>query len=130
MCCRRLSIRHYHCLLTLAHISFVVYHITAFSLGRYLPIRHYHRTGIEAGLTIDQFAPRLSFFWAVGMPFYIEIAKMRAARRLWAHLIKVPAGRQSLSPENQANAIHNNPQIGHFCWFLPTCKDNIMNTNP
>ncbi|KAK9766327.1 hypothetical protein K7432_004676 [Basidiobolus ranarum] len=48
----------------------------------------YVRTGIKAGMTVDQFAPRLSFFWAIGMNFYMEIAKMRAARRLWANLIK------------------------------------------
>jgi len=48
----------------------------------------YCRTGIKAGMDIDQFAPRLSFFWGVGMNFYMEIAKMRAGRRLWAHLIK------------------------------------------
>lgn len=43
--------------------------------------------GLKAGLDIDKFAPRLSFFWGIGMNFYMEIAKMRAARRLWAHLI-------------------------------------------
>src|SRR5271163_2266916 len=48
----------------------------------------YLRAGIAAGLTIDQFAPRLSFFWAVGMNFFMEIAKMRAARKLWAGLVK------------------------------------------
>ncbi|XP_054578081.1 methylmalonyl-CoA mutase, mitochondrial isoform X1 [Eptesicus fuscus] len=48
----------------------------------------YCRTGIQAGLTIDEFAPRLSFFWGIGMNFYMEIAKMRAGRRLWAHLIE------------------------------------------
>lgn len=48
----------------------------------------YCRTGIKAGMDIDSFAPRLSFFWGVGMSFYMEIAKFRAARRLWAHLIK------------------------------------------
>ncbi|OMJ19936.1 Methylmalonyl-CoA mutase, mitochondrial [Smittium culicis] len=48
----------------------------------------YIRTGIKAGLSVDQFAPRLSFFWGIGMNFYMEIAKMRAGRRLWAHLIK------------------------------------------
>nr|XP_009860352.1 methylmalonyl-CoA mutase, mitochondrial-like [Ciona intestinalis] len=47
----------------------------------------YCRTGIKAGLDIDNFAPRLSFFWGIGMNFYMEIAKLRAARRLWAHLI-------------------------------------------
>ncbi|NWR74219.1 MUTA protein, partial [Centropus unirufus] len=48
----------------------------------------YCRTGLKAGLTIDEFAPRLSFFWGIGMNFYMEIAKMRAGRRLWAHLIE------------------------------------------
>lgn len=48
----------------------------------------YCRTGLKAGLEIDQFAPRLSFFWGIGMNFYMEIAKMRAARRLWAHLVQ------------------------------------------
>ncbi|KAJ1664488.1 hypothetical protein IW140_003857 [Coemansia sp. RSA 1813] len=48
----------------------------------------YIRTGLKAGMTVDQFAPRLSFFWCVGMNFYMEVAKMRAARRLWAHLVK------------------------------------------
>lgn len=48
----------------------------------------YLRTGIEAGLSIDDFAPRLSFFWAVGMNHFMEIAKMRAGRLLWAKLVK------------------------------------------
>ncbi len=48
----------------------------------------YVRTGINAGLAIDEFAPRLSFFWGIGMNFYKEIAKMRAGRLLWAKLIK------------------------------------------
>ena len=48
----------------------------------------YARAGLAAGLTIDQFAPRLSFFWAIGMNFFMEVAKMRAGRMLWAKLIK------------------------------------------
>ncbi|MGZ3899795.1 MAG: methylmalonyl-CoA mutase family protein, partial [Bacteroidia bacterium] len=48
----------------------------------------YIRTGIKAGLDIDNFAPRLSFFWAVGMNHFMEIAKMRAARMLWAKMVK------------------------------------------
>ncbi len=48
----------------------------------------YVRAGIAAGLDIDAFAPRLSFFWAIGMNFYMEVAKLRAARLLWANLIK------------------------------------------
>ncbi|GAA4276311.1 methylmalonyl-CoA mutase [Aquimarina mytili] len=48
----------------------------------------YIRKGIDAGLDVDSFAPRLSFFWAIGMNHFMEIAKMRAARMLWAKLIK------------------------------------------
>jgi methylmalonyl-CoA mutase len=48
----------------------------------------YVRAGINAGLDIDRFAPRLSFFWAIGMNFFMEVAKMRAARLLWAKLLK------------------------------------------
>ncbi|MDO8999149.1 MAG: methylmalonyl-CoA mutase [Bacteroidota bacterium] len=48
----------------------------------------YLRTGINSGLDIDAFAPRLSFFWAIGMNHYMEIAKMRAARMLWAKIVK------------------------------------------
>lgn len=48
----------------------------------------YIRTGIKAGMDIDSFAPRLSFFWAIGMNHFMEIAKMRAARMLWAKLVK------------------------------------------
>lgn len=48
----------------------------------------YVRTGIKAGMDIDEFAPRLSFFWAQGMNYFMEVAKMRAARLIWAKLIK------------------------------------------
>ncbi|MQY09164.1 methylmalonyl-CoA mutase [Actinomadura macrotermitis] len=48
----------------------------------------YIRAGREAGLDIDAFAPRLSFFWAIGMNFFMEVAKLRAARLLWARLVK------------------------------------------
>lgn len=48
----------------------------------------YVRTGLRAGIAIDDFAPRLSFFWGIGMNFFMEVAKMRAARMLWAQLIK------------------------------------------
>ncbi|RDK87050.1 methylmalonyl-CoA mutase [Marinirhabdus gelatinilytica] len=48
----------------------------------------YIKTGIAAGMDIDTFAPRLSFFWAIGMNHFMEIAKMRAARMLWAKLVK------------------------------------------
>ena len=48
----------------------------------------YLRTGVNAGMDIDSFAPRLSFFWAIGMNHFMEIAKMRAARMLWAKIVK------------------------------------------
>ncbi|AGY54221.1 Methylmalonyl-CoA mutase large subunit [Bacteroidales bacterium CF] len=54
----------------------------------------YLRTGIAAGMSVDQFAPRLSFFWAIGMNHFMEIAKMRAARMIWARLVN------QFSPKN------------------------------
>src|SRR5215831_1299383 len=59
----------------------------------------YVRAGLRAGLHIDQFAPRISFFWAIGMNFFIEVAKMRGARLLWAKLMKAfePNDPRSLS---------------------------------
>ena len=59
----------------------------------------YIRTGMKAGLNVDDFAPRLSFFWAIGMNYYMEIAKLRAARLLWAKLVKQfnPKNPKSLS---------------------------------
>jgi methylmalonyl-CoA mutase len=55
----------------------------------------YLRTGIKAGLNIDEFAPRLSFFWAVGMNFSLEVSKLRAARVLWAEIVA------QFSPKNE-----------------------------
>ncbi|HEX6242747.1 MAG TPA: methylmalonyl-CoA mutase family protein, partial [Polyangiales bacterium] len=59
----------------------------------------YLRTGLKSGLSVDKFAPRLSFFWAIGMNFFMEVAKMRAARLLWAKLVKKfdPKDARSLS---------------------------------
>ena len=59
----------------------------------------YLRTGIKAGIDVDAFAPRLSFFWAIGMNHFMEIAKMRAARMLWAKIVKQfnPKNPKSLS---------------------------------
>lgn len=59
----------------------------------------YIRAGQEAGLDVDKFAPRLSFFWAIGMNFFMEVAKMRAARMLWTKLVQqfVPKNAKSLS---------------------------------
>ena len=60
----------------------------------------YARAGVAAGLDIDKFAPRLSFFWAIGMNFFMEVAKMRAARMLWASLVKA-----EFAPKNRALAV-------------------------
>jgi methylmalonyl-CoA mutase len=59
----------------------------------------YLRAGLNAGLAIDSFAPRISFFWAIGMNFFMEVAKLRAARLLWAKLVKQfdPKSPKSLS---------------------------------
>ncbi|MBB1255470.1 methylmalonyl-CoA mutase [Streptomyces sp. OF3] len=59
----------------------------------------YLRAGLGAGLDVDAFAPRLSFFWAIGMNFFMEVAKLRAARLLWAKLVKQfdPKNAKSLS---------------------------------
>jgi methylmalonyl-CoA mutase len=63
----------------------------------------YLRTGIKAGLGIDIFAPRLSFFWAVGMNHFMEIAKMRAARMLWAKIVR---GFNPKNPKSMALRTH------------------------
>ncbi len=60
----------------------------------------YARAGVAAGLDIDKFAPRLSFFWAIGMNFFMEVAKLRAARLIWAQLMEknfAPKDQRSLS---------------------------------
>lgn len=48
----------------------------------------YLKTGVDAGMDVDKFAPRLSFFWAIGMDYFMEVAKMRAARVMWAKIVK------------------------------------------
>lgn len=57
----------------------------------------YIRTGIKAGLAVDAFAKRLSFFWAIGKNYFMEVAKMRAARVLWAKIVKQMGGTQAKS---------------------------------
>jgi methylmalonyl-CoA mutase len=59
----------------------------------------YAKAGVEAGLDIDAFAPRLSFFWAIGMNFFMEVAKMRAARVIWATLM------QRLAPKDERSLL-------------------------
>ena len=58
----------------------------------------YVRTGIKAGLDVDAFCPRLSFFWAIGMNYFMEVAKLRAARMIWAKLIKQFEPEESQEP--------------------------------
>jgi len=64
----------------------------------------YVRTGIAAGIDVDAFAPRLSFFWGVGMNYFMEVAKMRAARLIWAHLIN---GFHPKDPKSMALRTHS-----------------------
>ena len=60
----------------------------------------YIRTGLKAGLTVDEFAPRLSFFFGIGMNFFMEIAKLRAARQLWAELVS-----EKFSPKSMKSCL-------------------------
>jgi methylmalonyl-CoA mutase len=79
----------------------------------------YVRTGIAAGLDIDSFVPRLSFFWAIGMNFFMEIAKLRAARVLWAKLIR---GFNPKNPKSMALRAHSQTSG----WSL-TAQDVVNN---
>jgi methylmalonyl-CoA mutase len=83
----------------------------------------YARCGLKAGLTIDQFAPRLSFFWAIGMNFYMEIAKMRAARLLWAKLIK------QFEPKNTKSlALRTHSQTSGWSLTAQDVYNNVVRT--
>ena len=70
----------------------------------------YLRAGIDAGLDVDVFAPRLSFFWAIGMNFFMEVAKLRAARLLWAKLVN--AVRRRRTPSRCRCARTRRPRAG------------------
>jgi len=84
----------------------------------------YCRTGIQSGLDIDQFAPRLSFFWGVGMNFYMEIAKFRAARRLWAHLVQ-----EKFQPKNSKSCmLRTHSQTSGWSLTEQDPYNNIMRT--
>jgi len=83
----------------------------------------YVRCGLQAGLTIDQFAPRLSFFWAIGMNFYMEVAKMRAARLLWAKLIK------QFEPKNSKSlALRTHSQTSGWSLTAQDVYNNVVRT--
>ncbi|MBX3518098.1 MAG: methylmalonyl-CoA mutase [Rhodospirillales bacterium] len=83
----------------------------------------YARAGLKAGLTIDQFAPRLSFFWAIGMNFFMEVAKMRAARMLWAKLIK------QFEPKNTKSlALRTHSQTSGWSLTAQDVYNNVVRT--
>ena len=83
----------------------------------------YLRTGIAAGLDIDDFAPRLSFFWAIGMNFFMEIAKMRAARVLWAKIVK------SFNPKNpKSMALRAHSQTSGWSLTAQDVFNNVTRT--
>ena len=84
----------------------------------------YCRTGIAAGLDIDEFAPRLSFFWGIGMNFYMEIAKFRAARRLWADLME-----EKFSPKNpKSTMLRTHSQTSGWSLTEQDPYNNIVRT--
>jgi len=83
----------------------------------------YIRTGLRAGLQIDQFAPRLSFFWGVGMNHFEEMAKMRAARMLWAKIVK------GFGPENpKSMALRTHSQTSGWSLTAQDPFNNVMRT--
>ena len=83
----------------------------------------YIRTGLRAGLDIDTFAPRLSFFWAIGMNHFMEIAKMRAARVLWARLIK------GFNPKNDKSmALRTHSQTSGWSLTAQDVFNNVTRT--
>jgi len=83
----------------------------------------YLRTGLHAGLDIDEFAPRLSFFWAIGMNHFMEIAKMRAARLLWAKLVK------RFKPKNpKSMALRTHSQTSGWSLTAQDVFNNVIRT--
>jgi methylmalonyl-CoA mutase len=83
----------------------------------------YLRTGLHAGLDIDEFAPRLSFFWAVGMNHFMEIAKMRAARLIWAKLVK------QFNPKNpKSMALRTHSQTSGWSLTAQDAYNNVIRT--
>ncbi|WP_029074376.1 methylmalonyl-CoA mutase [Kaistia adipata] len=83
----------------------------------------YIRAGLKAGLDIDQFAPRLSFFWAIGMNFFMEVAKMRAARLIWAKLVK------EFQPKNEKSlALRTHCQTSGWSLAAQDVYNNVVRT--
>jgi methylmalonyl-CoA mutase len=84
----------------------------------------YIKAGLAAGLTIDQFAPRLSFFWAISTNFFMEIAKMRAARLIWAKLVK------GFDPKSDKSlALRTHSQTSGWSLTAQDVFNNVTRTN-
>ena len=84
----------------------------------------YIRTGIDAGLSVDTFAPRISFFWGVGMNFFMEIAKLRAGRVLWAKLVK------NFKPQNPKSLmLRTHCQTSGWSLTQQSPYNNVIRTN-
>ncbi|MGG1659868.1 methylmalonyl-CoA mutase [Brevibacillus sp. NRS-1366] len=83
----------------------------------------YVRTGLKAGIDIDAFAPRLSFFWAIGMNYFMEIAKMRAGRLIWANLIR------QFNPKNEKSmALRTHSQTSGWSLTEQDPFNNVVRT--
>ncbi|ESU30489.1 methylmalonyl-CoA mutase [Bacillus sp. 17376] len=83
----------------------------------------YVRTGLKAGIDIDSFAPRLSFFWAIGMNYFMEVAKMRAARFIWAKMIK------TFNPNNEKSmALRTHSQTSGWSLTEQDPYNNVIRT--
>nr|WP_295972341.1 methylmalonyl-CoA mutase [uncultured Bacillus sp.] len=83
----------------------------------------YVRTGLRAGINIDSFAPRLSFFWAIGMNYFMEVAKMRAARYIWAKMM------QSFNPKNSKSlALRTHSQTSGWSLTEQDPFNNVIRT--
>ncbi|MAZ47025.1 MAG: methylmalonyl-CoA mutase [Halobacteriovoraceae bacterium] len=83
----------------------------------------YIKTGIAAGLDIDAFAPRLSFFWAIGMNYYTEVAKMRAARLMWSEIVG------KFNPKNQkSQSLRTHSQTSGWSLTATDIYNNVTRT--
>jgi methylmalonyl-CoA mutase len=83
----------------------------------------YVRTGLKAGIDIDSFAPRLSFFWAIGMNYFMEVAKMRAARFIWAKMIN------TFNPKNEKSmALRTHSQTSGWSLTEQDPYNNVIRT--
>ena len=84
----------------------------------------YARAGVKAGLDIDKFAPRLSFFWAIGMNFFMEVAKLRAARLIWAQLME-----QEFSPKDPKSlSLRTHSQTSGWSLTAQDVFSNVIRT--